>query len=157
MHQGQSRTDAGGQAIFAAVVTAAPAYGADLVMPATLSKGGQLVEKPFSVAEADWQFASPTGGFVDATDHQIAAAVAGARNYCTALQVTNSHATVSTEIVVKDGATVIWRGFVKAAMVNADPHIFPTPLRGSVNAALNFTCGTTGSAVIVSAQGYVGQ
>jgi hypothetical protein len=57
-------------------------------------------------------------------------------------------------VVVKDGATIIWRGHVSANMLDCDTIQFSDPLRTTANAALNVACITTGAAVYVNAQGY---
>jgi hypothetical protein len=81
-----------------------------------------------------------------------AAAGAGLRRYICSMGMSNNSAT-ATEVVVKDGSTVIWRGHLPANAPNL--HIdFATPLRTTANAALNFACITTAAAVYVNAQGY---
>jgi len=116
---------------------------------------GALVTKPYAIPEADWQYAALTAGIVDTADLAIkAAAGAGIRNYVTALQVQNVHASVVTEFVVKDGATVIWRCNLPAAMAQPIDVEFPSPLKGTANAAVNAACLTTGAKVFVNAQGY---
>ncbi|ALK08966.1 hypothetical protein [Blastochloris viridis] len=113
---------------------------------------GALVQKPYSIPEADWSY---TGAAVTTTTDVVLAAAAGAgiRRYLTALQLKNTNAT-ATEIVVKDGSTVIWRLLLPASMANADTFAFPSPLKSTANAALNFACITTGASVYVAAQGY---
>jgi hypothetical protein len=96
------------------------------------------------------------GGIVNTTDVAIAAAAgAGIRNFLTAIQWKNT-AAVASEIVVKDGSTVIWRGHVSASMTIMDGFSFNPPLRGTANTALNVAMITTATATIVSAQGYQG-
>lgn len=108
---------------------------------------------------APWVYAAAAGGIVNTTDVAIAAAAgAGLRNYLTSIQILNQSATVNTEVVIKDGATVIWRGWL--GLTGAGDHheayiTFPTPLRTTANTALNVACITTGAAVYVNAQGYV--
>ena len=122
-----------------------------------MTTSGAVVQKPFSAPELDWQFAGAAGGIINTTDVVLkAAGAAGVRNYLTGISVQNASATVSTEVVVKDAATVIWRGFVgTSAILNSAVSVpFPTPLRGSAAAALNVACITTGAAVYVNAQGY---
>jgi hypothetical protein len=121
-----------------------------------MTTSGALVEKPFSAPELDWQFAGAAGGITNTADVVIAAAGgAGIRNYVTALSITNASAT-GTEVVIKDGAAVIWRGFVGAQTLpnSSIPLVFPTPLRGTAATALNVACITAGAAVYVNAQGY---
>lgn len=117
------------------------------------STAGQLLIKQFSTAETDWQFACTTS-VANTTDLVVRAAsgVLGIRNYITGFQILNASATIATEVVIKDGATVIWRGF---APINVPiTVILPTPLRGTGNTAVNFQCVTTGASVYISAQGY---
>jgi hypothetical protein len=113
---------------------------------------GALVQKPFSIPEADWAY---SGAAITTTADVVLAVAAGAgiRRYLTALQVKNTNATAS-EIVIKDGATVIWRSLLPANMANADAIVFPSPLKSTANAALAFACITAGASVYVAAQGY---
>lgn len=82
-----------------------------------------------------------------------AAGAAGVRNYTTALQYQNTNAT-PTEVVLKDGATVIWRGYAPANMTQPALVVFPNPLKGTAATAINFTCITALANVYVDAQGY---
>lgn len=114
---------------------------------------GALVNKPFSIPEADWTYA-PAGVIANTADVVIAAAAgAGIRRYVTAIQVINTNA-FATEFVIKDGATVIWRLLLPANMATADTIAFPSPLKSTASAALNFACITNGASVYVAAQGY---
>lgn len=154
---GQARNTSGALPVLAATGYSAnptavtTARGVDLL--ATLI--GALVTKPFSIPEADWQYAAAAGGIVNTTDVALkAAAAAGIRNYVTSIDLRNAHATVATEVVIKDGATVIWRQLLPAAMATPVDITFPTPLRGTAATAVNFACLTTGAQVYVNAQGY---
>lgn len=124
----------------------------------TMTSGAQLLVKPYGLPETDWQFAGAAGGIVNTADVVVAAAgAAGVRNYITGISAQNASATVSTEVVVKDGATtVLWRGFLgTSALLNSAVGVqFSTPLRGSAATALNVACITTGAAVYVNSQGY---
>lgn len=101
-------------------------------------------------------FASNTGGFVDATDVVVfPAAGAALRNYMTGLQYLNSSAT-SGEIVVKDGANVIWRGYAPGGMETPAVIPFRTPLKGTANTAMSVGILMGQMAVRVSAQGFKG-
>lgn len=103
-----------------------------------------------------WGYAGATGGILDTTDVAIkAAAGAGVRNFLRSIQFKNTSATAS-EIVVKDGSTVIWRGHVSASMAVMDGWTFDPPLRGTANTALNVAMLTTATATIVCAQGFTG-
>lgn len=106
-----------------------------------------------------WQAAAPSGGITDTSDVELAAAVAGRQAFCTAIQVIDSDATVDTEVVIKDGSTVIWRMFMPAARNAAGfsapvAFEFPIPLRTSINTALNVAAITTSAELYVNAQGY---
>jgi hypothetical protein len=115
---------------------------------------GAIVVKPYSIPEADWSYTG-AGPVINTTDVVLgAAAGAGLRRYLTGLQLKNTNA-VATEVVLKDGATVIWRGFVGANMLNVDSIQFASPLKTTANAALNFACITTGASCYVTAQGYI--
>jgi hypothetical protein len=114
---------------------------------------GALVNKPFSIPEADWSYA-PAGAIANTTDVVIAAAAgAGIRRYVTSIQVINTNA-VATEFVIKDGSTVIWRIWLPANMTTPWDIDFPTPLRSSANAALNAAAITSGASIYLDAQGY---
>ena len=80
------------------------------------------------------------------------------RNFLTDLELFNINATVSTVVSILDGSTVIWTGYVPAmtATLNIVPVIvnFTTPLKGSVNSALNIRCGTTGASLYWNARGF---
>ena len=115
---------------------------------------GKQVVYPYALPGTTWQYAGPTGGITDTADDAIqAAGGAGVRHYLTSLTVINSHATVGTEVVIKDGSTVIHRGYAAAAG-GGYTLTFPTPLRGTAATALNVACITTGSATVVSASGF---
>jgi hypothetical protein len=114
---------------------------------------GAQVTKPFSIPELDWVYA-PAAVIANTTDVVLkAAGAAGIRNYITSIQLKNTNAT-ATEVVIKDGATVIWRGHVGASMVNTDTINFSSPLKTTAATALNFACITTAASVYVNAQGY---
>lgn len=116
---------------------------------------GVLIEKPYSIPELDLAYAS-TGAITNTTDVAIAAAAgAGLRRYATAVQVQNTNAT-ATEVVLKDGSTVIWRVYLPASMTAPVGIPFPSPLKTTANTALNFACITTGASVYVNVQGYTG-
>jgi hypothetical protein len=71
----------------------------------------------------------------------------------TGVQVQNASAT-ATEFQIKDGAaTVLWRCLLPGNSGVYDI-VFPSPLRGTANAALNVQAVTAGSVVITNLQGY---
>ena len=138
-----------GRALSAAYATVATGDTADLMT--TLQ--GVLTARPYTIPELEWSYASAAGGVINTTDVVLSAAAgAGLRRYIVSMGLSNNSAT-ATEVVLKDGATIIWRGHLPANAPNL--HIdFGTPLRTTANAALNFACITTAAAVYVNAQGY---
>jgi hypothetical protein len=153
---GQARNTAGALPVLVATGASAnplavtTGRGVDLL--ATLI--GALVSKPFSIPELDWAYAGPVAGLATAADTAVkAAAGAGIRNYVTGVQVQNASAT-ATEFQIKDGtATVLWRCLLPGNSGVYDI-AFPSPLKGTANAALNVQAVTAGSVVIANLQGY---
>lgn len=87
----------------------------------------------------------------------IAAGAAGIRNYITACSILNSHATVDTLVILKDGSTNLWEVYMPAidiAQAGTVHLVFPTPLRLTAATAFNAAAVTTGSNIIVSATGF---
>lgn len=119
--------------------------------PATML--GVPIMRPYTIPELEWTYAG-AGAVVNTTDVVVKALLASNRQYLTSIQMQNTHATVGTEIVLKDGATVIWRGFAPANMQALHEINFNIPLKTNVGAALNFACITTGANVYVNAQGF---
>lgn len=130
------------------------AVGNGDIVRALASLLGKAVTLPYALPASTWQYAGPTGGITDTADDQIVAAVASTRHYITALQIVNM-STTATEVVIKDGSTVIWRCELDADGGAAGISMqFPTPLRGTANTALNVACLTTSTKVFVNAQGF---
>jgi hypothetical protein len=108
-----------------------------------------------------WSYAAASGGIENTSDVAIkAAAGVGRYNYLTSIQLMNADDTVGTEVVVKDGSTVIYRTYLPAMAASTAPvpvqvHFNP-PLVGSNNTALNVAAITTSAKIYVNAQGYVG-
>lgn len=143
----------GGRAVTSNYTAVATGDTADIV---TTLVGAQIT-KPYSIPEADWQYAAASGGITDTADVTLAAApAAGLRNYLTRLDVCNTHASVDTEVVVKDGSTVLWRRMFKALAVGCLAVTLNTPIRQPTTAtALTAAAITTGSATYINAGGYV--
>ena len=117
---------------------------------------GKQVVYPYALPGSDWHYAAASGGIVNTTGVTAkAAAGAGIRNYITRAEVINGHATVSTDLQIRDGAagTVLWRGFAQAAGGGVAA-TFDPPLRGTANTLVEIACGTTGSAVYVNLHGF---
>lgn len=117
---------------------------------------GKLVTIPYANPANTWNYAAASGGIVNTTGVTAkAAGAAGVRNYVTHVDVVNGHATVDTDVQIRDGAsgTVLWRGFAKAAGggVSAD---FNPPLRGTAATLVEIACGTTGTATYFNLTGF---
>ena len=138
-----------GRALNGAYTTLSSGDTADLMT--TLQ--GVLTVRQYTIPELEWSYASAAGGVVNTTDVAIAAAAgAGLRRYITSMTLSNNSAT-ATEVVLKDGATIIWRGHLPANAPMSEV-LFSNPLKTTANAALNFACITTAAAVYVNAQGH---
>lgn len=112
---------------------------------------GVQIVMPYGLPDTFW---SGAGTKADLTDLAVkASAGAGVRNYITAAQVQNKGA-VATDVVIKDGATVLVTIFCPANMGAPALITFPVPLRGSAATAVNIACLTTGAAVLINAQGF---
>lgn len=118
---------------------------------------GKQLTLPYAMPGSTWSYAAASGGIVNTTGVTAKlAAGAGVRNYITSIQVINGHASVDTDVQIRDGAagTVLWRGFAKfgggGISCKCDP-----PLRGTANTLVEVACGTTGAAVYVNLQGFV--
>jgi hypothetical protein len=86
----------------------------------------------------------------------LAAPAAGLRNYITQITVSNSHATVGTDIIIQDGSGGTTLYVIPAAAVYGGAAIsFPTPLRQPTLATALYCANvTTGASTKVSASGY---
>jgi hypothetical protein len=125
----------------------------DLTRPLATMLGKQ-VQIPYSIPASSWTYASPAAVTDTADDEAKAAAGAGIRNYITGVQVFNGHDTVGTEVVIKDGSTVLWRGWAEQTGGGCSARFDP-PLRGTANTAVNVANITTGSSTYFNLQGFV--
>lgn len=151
-------------ACVASLMTAAPPafaqtamvlYGGPTGSKVSVKEASPLptLTQPFVVPASRFNYAGATGGIVNTTAVPIVAAAAGLRNYVAAVQYFNS-AAVASELEIRDGSTVIFRGYAPASMTQPVNIVFSVPLRGSVNTAMNVAMATTATATRVSAQGY---
>lgn len=118
---------------------------------------GKQVTLDYAIPPSTWTYAAASGGITNTTGVTAkAAAGAGIRNYITGVQAINGHATVSTDVQIRDGAsgTVLWRGFAQAAGGGCAAQFNP-PLRGTANTLVEVACGTTGTATYINLQGFV--
>lgn len=117
---------------------------------------GKQVYLPYALPGSTWNYAAASGGITNTTAVTIRAAQgAGIRNYLSAIQVVNGHATTSTEVLIRDGAsgTVLHRGWAQAAGGGFACEFNP-PLRGTAATLLEVVNVTTGAATYVNAQGF---
>lgn len=121
-----------------------------------------LVTQP-ALSATFWQYAAVSGGIVSSTADVAVKAAAGAsvRNFVCTLDITHATLSAASEIVVKDGATVLWRGLLQTTATDsgagAGKLIFSPCLRGTANTAVNVAMITsvTGG-VYVNVSGYTG-
>lgn len=142
----------GGRALSADYTAVETGDTADIITTLT----GKVVNYSYALPGSTWSYAAASGGITNTTGVTArAAAGAGIRNYITRAQVINGHATVSTDVQIRDGAsgTVLWRGFAQAAGGGVSCKFDP-PLRGTTNTLVEVACGTTGSATYFNLQGF---
>lgn len=119
---------------------------------------GKLIVLPYSNPENFISGAITTAMTGTTTTSLIAAPAAGLRNYITQITVSNSHATVGTDVIIQDGSGGTTLYTIPAAAVYGGAVItFPTPLRQPTTATAIFCANvTTGASTKVSASGYKG-
>lgn len=107
----------------------------------------------------DWSYAPPAGGYTNSTaDVAIKAAVTLKKNYLTSIEVSIGVALANaTELVIKDGAAIVYRCSLPVTAGVHPPIYFDPPLRNAaVNTAFNIAAVTlfaTGN-LTLNAQGY---
>jgi hypothetical protein len=119
---------------------------------------GKLIVLPYANPE-NFVSGAITSAMTGTTSTSLVAApAAGLRNYLTQITVSNSHATVGTDIVIQDGSGGTTLYTIPAAAVYGGAVItFPTPLRQPTTATAIFCANvTTGASTKVSASGYKG-
>lgn len=124
----------------------------DLV--ATLT--GKLITHPWSNPE-NFVSGAITSAMTGTTSTSlIAAPASGLRNYITQITVSNSHATVGTDVIIQDGSGGTTLYTIPAAAVYGGAVLhFPVPLRQPTTATAIFCANvTTGSSIKVSASGF---
>lgn len=129
---------------------AATVVAADAIR-ATFSRSGQLVTKQF--APGDLDFVVNTTVTTNAQTAIRAAQGANIIQSVTQITYQNTNATATT-LTIQDGSTTMIAISVPASMTVAEQLVFPTPLRGTANTALNYTAGTTGANVLLNVTGF---
>lgn len=112
-----------------------------------VDNSGKGIARLHAAPELTWQANQLIAVITDTL--MQAAGAAGVRNYVTAAQIINNGA--ATEVTIKDGATVIWRGTAPQnvpILVN-----FDVPLKGTAATAVNVGNSVAGS-LYVNLQGY---
>lgn len=101
-------------------------------------------------------FQACSSAAITTADTAIKAAVASNRIYVTSISCSNNSA-VPSSLQIKDGSTVIYQGGVAALATTGGSWSvdLTTPLRGTVNTALNFNMVTTATSTICCATGYI--
>ncbi len=123
-----------------------------------LGPNGQLLVLPYG-NPANFVSGAITSAMTGTTSTSlIAAPASGLRNYITQITVSNSHATVGTDVIIQDGSGGTTLYTIPAAAVYGGAVVtFPTPLRQPTTATAIFCANvTTGSSTKVSASGYKG-
>jgi len=120
----------------------------------TDNRNATAVIKPYASSEWDW---NANGIKTDTTDlvAKTAPTTPNLYNYVTGIQVQNNSTTVATDLVIKDGSTVLWKINLPLATTTLAPVTmidFPTPLQ--TVGAVNVACLTTGSNTYINIQGY---
>lgn len=153
--------DAGNPVKFGGVATiteqAAVSASGDRVNAAFTSTGKQIVA-PFSSPEYFVSGAITTAMTATTSTSLVAAPGASLRNYITTIVVSNSHATVGTDVVIQDGSGGTTLMTIPAAALYGGAVInLPVPLRQpTTNTAIFCANVTTGASTKVSAVGYKG-
>lgn len=119
---------------------------------------GKLIVLPYANPENFVSGAISSAMTGTTTTSLIAAPAAGLRNYITQITVSNSHATVGTDIIIQDGSGGTTLYVIPSAPAFGGATItFPTPLRQPTTGLAIFCANvTTGSNTKVSASGYKG-
>lgn len=136
---------------------AAVSASGDIVNAAFTSTGKQIVA-PFSSPEYFVSGAITTAMTATTSTSLVAAPGASLRNYITTIVVSNSHATVGTDVVIQDGSGGTTLMTIPAAALYGGAVInLPVPLRQpTTNTAIFCANVTTGASTKVSAVGYKG-
>jgi len=151
--------DAGNPVKFGGVATiteqAAVSASGDRVNAAFTSTGKQIVA-PFSSPEYFVSGAITTAMTATTSTSLVAAPGASLRNYITTIVVSNSHATVGTDVIIQDGSGGTTLMTIPAAALYGGAVInLPIPLRQpTTNTAIFCANVTTGASTKVSAVWY---
>lgn len=117
----------------------------------TFSRSGQIVTKENAPGDLDFY----VNATVTTNAQTAIRAAQGANIIQSVTQITyqNTNATATT-LTIQDGSTTLVTWSIPASMTEPRQLIFPTPLRGTANTALNYTAGTTGANVLLNVTGF---
>ena len=118
---------------------------------ATMTLSGQIVTKQNASADLDFYVNATATGNISTLVR--AAQGAAIRQNVTSITYQNTAATAST-FTLQDGSTTLVTISVPASMTEPRQLIFPTPLRGSNNVALNYINGTSGANILLNVTGF---
>ena len=120
--------------------------------------GGRISTMPYADAVNFVSGAITTAMTGTTSTSLLAAPAAGLRNYITQITVSNSHATVGTDVIIQDGSGGATLYTIPAAAVYGGAVLtFPVPLRQPTTATAIYCANvTTGASTKVSASGYKG-
>lgn len=127
--------------------------------PVAGDANGQVVQP--AASSTFWAYTPPTGVITNSATAVVVrnAAGSGIRNYVLSMQCTATALGAATELVILDGATVVWRTQIgTAGLPNVADINFNPPLRGTANTSVSIqtlTASVTGS-VHCNLQGYTG-
>lgn len=105
-----------------------------------------------SSSESDWAYTALSNLTVN-TAVEVKAAVAGKTQYVSSIQFLNS-SLISTELQIRSGTTVLWRGQAPASMSDMFQGYFARPLAGVLGANINVLLLTVSSNTMVNCQGF---
>lgn len=134
------------------------AVASDDRVDAIFDKTGRQVMAPYALPE-NFVSGAITSAMTGTTSTSLLSAPAGSlRNYITTIIVSNSHATVGTDILIQDGNGGTTLMVIPAAAVYGGAVInLPVPLRQPTAATALYVANvTTGSSTKVSAVGFTG-
>lgn len=137
--------------------------GADATYRAVrLDDQGNLMTRPafpgdpimvtVSNSESDWSYTAASNLTVN-TAVEVQAAQAGKTLYVSSVQFLNS-SLISTEVQIRSGTTVLWRGQAPASMSGMFQGYFARPLRGLLGANINVILLTVSSNTMMNVQGF---
>lgn len=125
---------------------------------ASFTSTGKQIQMPYSSPEYFVSGAITTAMTATTSTSLVVAPGASLRNYITTIIVSNSHATVGTDVIIQDGSGGTTLMTIPAAAVYGGAVInLPIPLRQpTANTAIFCANVTTGASTKVSAVGYKG-